>query len=175
MEQANHIPNAILVDASTLTPRNVSQGSVYYANQSDSKYSSLRKKHTNELGFGVLFLRTTTLNKSGKVVVPKYLTLTLLLTGASIDLSQAIFVHPVTTVNVISMLGTVKVYLPLGVRVEVNGISLLGSFKQYDPNNLNSNRVMTDSPLVKLNGVSILGGAKVHFDLTSPPLFVTNQ
>eukprot|EP00526_Cylindrotheca_closterium_P019165 CAMPEP_0113610108 /NCGR_PEP_ID=MMETSP0017_2-20120614/4850_1 /TAXON_ID=2856 /ORGANISM="Cylindrotheca closterium" /LENGTH=222 /DNA_ID=CAMNT_0000518973 /DNA_START=113 /DNA_END=778 /DNA_ORIENTATION=+ /assembly_acc=CAM_ASM_000147 len=109
-----------------------------------------------QLSFGVLFIGTP--RQTGKFTVPKNISVVSVLDGTKIDLSIADFVHKVTTIRVFpSVLSGVKIIVPGGVRVETQGLGILGGIKGISQNI----PVSHDGPKIVVQGITVLGGIKV--------------
>lgn len=119
---------------------------------------------------GILFLATAC-HKGGKFTLPKTIHCGQILTGNKLDLSRADFVFPVTTIIVGTILGGMKVIVPRGVRVETTGFGILGGFKGLPSQTVNASQV-DNAPLLIVQGLSILGGAKVSVNHDVPPVQV---
>lgn len=92
---------------------------------------------------------------SGPLVIPPYSEVTSILGDARIDLVDATFVSPETTIRVTAVLGEVRIRVPAGVRVVSSVSTVLGDFK--------AEGVVADDATVvlKLEGTSCLGDVKV--------------
>ncbi|OQR89832.1 hypothetical protein THRCLA_09554 [Thraustotheca clavata] len=131
-----------------------------------------RDSHRTGFGGGTLFINAGSfLHAAGPIVVPKKIDITVILKGSTIDLTQATFVHPVTEIQIFALLGGVRVRLPPGVRCETSGLGILGSFK----NNTTTQPFTSTAPLVRITGLSILGGAKANVCTETAPLAVVQS
>ena len=77
--------------------------------------------------------------------------------GATVDFREADLLDGVTNVYVFSLLGGVKIVVPPGLEVQVDGVGVLGGFAHRgrtpgDP----------DGPVLRVRGVSVLGGVSVR-------------
>ena len=64
----------------------------------------------------------------------------------------------VTNVYVLAMMGGVEIIVPPGLRVESNGIGIMGGFEHSGP------RVDVSSgsgPILRISGVAIMGGVEI--------------
>lgn len=117
------------------------------------------------LSFGVLFIGTP--RQMGKFTVPKKISVVSVLDGTKIDLSIADFVFPVTWIRVFpSVLSGVEITVPRGVRVETQGLGILGGIKGISQNI----PVSDDGPRVVVQGLTVLGGIKVKVNYEVPPV-----
>ncbi|KAL7530053.1 hypothetical protein ACHAWF_003226 [Thalassiosira exigua] len=127
-------------------------------------------KQTRSSAGGVLFL-TIPANYRGKFTVPESIKTGHILSGDKIDLSCADFVHPVTKINACEILGGLEVIVPVGVRVQMKGIGILGGF-DYRSRQGQTVGAEQDAPLVVLSGFAILGGVDVKVNKSVPPVRV---
>ena len=78
--------------------------------------------------------------------------------GAELDFRQAAMPPGITELNVFAWMGGVEVVVPPGVRVEMNGIALMGGFEE---------RVRVeelpppDAPVLRIGGFVLMGGVDV--------------
>ncbi|KDO19750.1 hypothetical protein SPRG_15080 [Saprolegnia parasitica CBS 223.65] len=129
-----------------------------------------RDAHKMGYGGGTLFISAGSfIHAAGPIVVPRRIVITVVLKGATVDLTQATFVHPVTEVQICAVLGGVKLILPRGVRCETSGLSIFGSFKNA---NNQSASLGANAPLVRITGLSVFGGAKASVCMETAPLVV---
>lgn len=121
------------------------------------------------LSFGVLFVGTP--RQRGKFTVAKNVSVVSVLDGTKIDLSVADFVYPVTTIRVFpSVLSGVKIIVPRGVRVEMQGLGILGGIKGLSQNI----PVSHDGPQLVVKGITVLGGIKVTVNHKVPPVQIVH-
>jgi hypothetical protein len=139
---------------------------------------------------GVLFIRVNTERNFTGQAVPRKMTATNVLSGSTINLTRARFIHPKTTINVTSILGGFSLVVPRGVRVITKGVGILGGFG--GPKNLNKSKKSKKGgrddddgydtqpafdaicPVIEVVGVSILAGAGVDVDCSCPPIAVVS-
>mmetsp|Transcript_10021 Transcript_10021/g.23425 ORF Transcript_10021/g.23425 Transcript_10021/m.23425 type:complete len:203 (-) Transcript_10021:320-928(-) len=160
-------PAGVADDATNTQNSDDIRSARYFKNPtSDMLESALQTQKTSG---GVLFVTLPT-NYRGKFTVPKSIKAGHLLSDDKIDLSYADFVHPVTKITAGAILGGLKVVVPKGVRVEMQGIGILGSFEYRHKGQTVG--VDHDSPLVVLKGFSILGGVDVKVNESVPPVRV---
>ena len=127
-----------------------------------------RALHKRGVGLGVLFIHAGSfIQATGAVVVPRRIVITVLMSGSSVDLSQATFVHPLTDIHVCSVLGSVRISLPPGVRLQSSGVGILGGFS----GSCNAHWSL-DAPVVRLTGVALLGAVKSNTDDSAPAILV---
>ncbi len=78
--------------------------------------------------------------------------------GSKIDLCDAELSHPVTQLNVYSIMGGAEIRVPNGVRVQVSKFALMGG----NDVRLGDQPPRQGGPLVRIRLVSIMGGGKVR-------------
>lgn len=135
--------------------------------ESLSDVERLREENKRRTGVGVMMLTMGNLCFSGKMIVPQKLKLVLLFRGTTVDFSQAIFVHPITTVELVCFFGGGEVILPPGVRRETRGIGIFGGFGNADSN---YDSVDINAPLVVIKGLAMFGGAGVSIKKSVAPI-----
>lgn len=81
-----------------------------------------------------------------------------LMGGVELDLREARLGPGVTEISVFAMWGGVEIIVPPDLQIEFSGMGIMGAFdcaedvgRVYDP----------DAPIVKINGLAIMGGAEV--------------
>lgn len=86
-----------------------------------------------------------------------------LMGGCSLDLRGAAISAPVTTINAISVMGSVEVIVPPGVEVELEGVAAMGSkvLKLSGP------PPSPEAPVVRVNAFALMGSVTVR-DRPSP-------
>jgi hypothetical protein len=140
-------------------------GAMYFKHPSPEMLARANKR---EASLGILFVETT--ERKGKFTVPQSIDVLCVLRGSTIDLSIADFVYPTTTIRVIpSVLSGVKIKVPRGVRVEMQGIGILGGMKGLKTQNIH---VGQDGPVLKVQGVTVLGSVVVTVNDSVPPVKV---
>ncbi|HEX8455617.1 MAG TPA: DUF1707 domain-containing protein [Longimicrobium sp.] len=82
--------------------------------------------------------------------------------GAELDFREARMPPGITELNVFAWMGGVEVVVPPGVRVEMNGIALMGGFEEHsrtlDP-------PPPDAPVLRVGGFALMGGVEVSVRL----------
>ena len=94
-------------------------------------------------------------SRSGRWTVPAELRVFTLIGGISFDLSEAIFTSPVTSILLVSGIGGVNLKVPRGVRVQVDGLRLLGGRNESGAPEDFDGRTIRVSSWGVLGGVSI--------------------
>ena len=139
----------------------------FYKNPSQEMLKSVSDHH---IDFGLLFINTPC--KSGKITVPRVIDVFSVLNGTKIDLSVADFIHPTTTVRIVpSIMSGMKIIVPRGVRVEVQGLAIMGGMKGPRRHNID---VSQDAPLLLVQGLTVMGGVKVSVNERVPPIQVVD-
>jgi hypothetical protein len=163
--------------SSLLPPPEGGRPTAQYLIGNDPSIPEARKRYSWTFGFGLVFIRLGQLDFRGPgVYVPQAVNIIVLMHGAHVDLSTAVFVHPVTTIRLFSICGGARVTLPRGVRLETNGLGICGGFRGYDDYSLSANySPRPDAPLVKVVGMSICGGASADCNLAVEPLLIVQH
>jgi predicted membrane protein len=104
--------------------------------------------------------------------VPRRITACSILGRSNVNLTRSQFVHGTTNVYTTAVLGGFTLVVPRGVNVLVNGMSILGKFKNA-PNA--GKTVDPNRPTVKVHGISILGRARVLVDHKCPEVRVIRR
>ena len=78
--------------------------------------------------------------------------------GAEIDLRDAELTSPVVEISAIAIMGGIEIIVPPGVRVEADGLALMGGFedKVVEPGSTMS----ATAPLVRITGLALMGGVE---------------
>lgn len=108
----------------------------------------------------------------GKFTVAKTIFAGHVMSGDTIDLSLADFVHPVTKIRAFTSMGHVTVIVPRGVRVQTAGVGILGFHGSLRPGSRSDFSADQDTPLVFLEGCAIMGTAEVQVNEKVPPILV---
>lgn len=95
--------------------------------------------------------------RKGTWTPPKQMTVLAIMGGAELDFRDATFASPVTRVTVVSLMGGVDIIVPPGVRVESNGVAIMGGFGAQEP----SRPPDPDAPLLKVNGFAMMAGVDI--------------
>mmetsp|Transcript_117941 Transcript_117941/g.165806 ORF Transcript_117941/g.165806 Transcript_117941/m.165806 type:complete len:234 (-) Transcript_117941:156-857(-) len=118
---------------------------------------------TNHVGIACVLGSST----NSPCVVPRRITTTSLLGGSRFDLTRSKFIYTNTKIIATQILGRFRLVVPRGVNVVVNGLAILGKFKN-DPNA--STVVDPNRPTITIVGASILGRAQVIVDSNCPEI-----
>jgi len=95
-------------------------------------------------------------SRKGDWVAPKTFTAVAILGGGEIDLREARFSDPVTTINVVAILGGIEITVPDDATVRVNGVGIMGGFDHSS-----SGTGTSGGPTIVVNGAAIMGGVDV--------------
>ena len=156
-----------VASAITMPPLEEAMASaVYWKNPSQAMLESANTKHMG----GVLIIQTPDLK--GKFTVAKQIHVGQILQGCKIDLSVADFVYPVTTIMAGAILGSLSVTVPRGVRVECQGVGILGTFGSLKGGQTVHVGQIEDSPLLVIKGAAILASVSVKLNEYVPPIRV---
>jgi hypothetical protein len=96
--------------------------------------------------------------RKGRWTPPRHMTVLAIMGGAGLDFRDAVFAHNEINVTIFSIMGGAEILVPPGVRVESNGIAILGGFgaaqqtEATDPN----------APVVRINGLVMMGGVDIQ-------------
>mmetsp|Transcript_30708 Transcript_30708/g.73677 ORF Transcript_30708/g.73677 Transcript_30708/m.73677 type:complete len:238 (+) Transcript_30708:195-908(+) len=156
------MPIPSTIDTNPAPPQANPNYARYYKNPSKEMLKSTARR----LDFGVMFVSTPC--RSGKITVPEIIDVFSVMTGTKIDLSVADFMYPTTTVRIVpSVMSGLKIVIPQGVRVEVQGLAIMGGMK--GPKNQDID-VSQDAPLLLVQGLTVMGGVKVSVNKRVPPI-----
>lgn len=94
--------------------------------------------------------------------VPRRLRIFTVMGGVELDLREAVFGPGVTELRIAAMMGGVRIIVPPGLPVEVEGSGVMGGFHDYrDP----SQRAEGAPAVLKVTGVAMMGGVKIQVRL----------
>jgi hypothetical protein len=96
--------------------------------------------------------------RRGRWRVPEQCTVVAIMGSCLLDLRAARLSAPVTTLTVVAIMGGVEVIVPPGVRVEMHGLPLMGSWS----NRVHEENLPPEAPEVHLRGVALMGGVDVR-------------
>ncbi|MEE8560664.1 MAG: DUF1707 domain-containing protein [Gemmatimonadota bacterium] len=100
--------------------------------------------------------------RSGAWTPPRRLNVFVLMGGADVDFREARFGEPVTEITVVAIMGGLEIIVPPGVRVESNGLAIMGGF---DIEQMSDDARGADAPLIKVNGFVLMGGVEIKVRL----------
>ncbi len=106
-----------------------------------------------------ILCRTT---RSGRWIPARSTVALGVLAGLSLDFREAMLGPGITDLKVLTVLGGVDIIIPPGMAVDVDGMSLLGSFDHKTGVPLRAN---PDLPTLRVQGLAILGGVSVEVRL----------
>jgi hypothetical protein len=98
--------------------------------------------------------------------VPARLRAIALIGGVEIDLREAILTAAVTEIRAFAIMGAVVVRVPPNVRVESDGIAILGGFEDQLEHPAAAN---PSAPVVRLTGFSFMGGVEAKVETPDAP------
>lgn len=152
-------------------------GATYIVAQSAEAQARLDRLASDHSGnFQMMFIMVGPNKRAGRFCVPKNITSVALFGGASMDFRFAEFVHPVTTIVATKIFGGGKIIVPRGVKVEVSGLGIFGSFGgHFRDESSTLSRMDNDYPTLKVTGLALFGGVSVVVDSDCPPLTVVRR
>jgi hypothetical protein len=77
--------------------------------------------------------------------------------GIGLDFREARFAPGVTEVNAVAIMGGIEILVPPGVRVESNGIGILGGFESF-----NHEVADADAPLLRISGMALIDAVEIR-------------
>ena len=95
--------------------------------------------------------------RKGNWTPPRHLTVLTLMGGAELDFRDATFATPEISVTLCSVMGGVEVIVPPGVRVESNGIAIMGGFGTEEP----GRPADPAAPIIRINGLVMMGAVEI--------------
>ena len=103
--------------------------------------------------------------RRGAWSVPTNVNVVAIMGGVELDLRRGRLGPGVTTINVFALMGGVEITVPPHVRVESDGMALMGAFEDRG-----SERGITraDAPVVRVTGLAIMGGVEVRVKVLQP-------
>jgi len=93
--------------------------------------------------------------RKGRWLVPRRLRLVAIMGGIDLDLRDADLSSPVTEIYVVAIMGGAYIKVPPGVRLETDGIAIMGGFE--DQAGLPA-MGHGQAPVVRIRGLAIMGG-----------------
>jgi hypothetical protein len=96
--------------------------------------------------------------RKGRWQVPVEATAIAIMGGVELDLRAATLTSPVTTIRAAAIMGGVDVIVPPGVRVEMNGIPLMGGGEDR----VDDAHLPPTAPLIKVHWLAVMGGVSVR-------------
>jgi hypothetical protein len=78
--------------------------------------------------------------------------------GIGLDFRQARFAPGVTTVNAAAIMGGIEILVPPGIRVESNGIGIMGGFESFDQTGDSDD---PDAPVLRISGIALMGAVEI--------------
>ena len=91
--------------------------------------------------------------------VPRNLRVVAVMGGVQLDLREAEFPPGVTEIRAFVFMGGLDVQVPPGVRLETDGVAILGGFEDRVDETGSAGR---DAPIVRITGVAIMGGVSAE-------------
>jgi hypothetical protein len=91
--------------------------------------------------------------------IPRNLRVVAVMGGVQLDLREAEFPPGITEIRAFVFMGGLDVRVPPGVRLETDGVAILGGFEDRVDESGSAGR---DAPIVRITGVAILGGVSAQ-------------
>lgn len=97
--------------------------------------------------------------RRGHWVVPGRVRAVACMGGIELDLREATLTAPVTEIRVLAVMGGVVITVPPGVRLESDGLAIMGGFEDQlrEPASRDP-----DAPMVRVRGLAIMGGVEMR-------------
>ena len=99
-------------------------------------------------------------DREGRWVVPPGYTAVAMLGGVTLDMRSATFAEPVTQVRASAFLGGVRILVPPGVIVRVNGRGVAGGYG-HSTDDEGGAAASPGAPVLEVSGVAMLGSVEV--------------
>lgn len=99
-----------------------------------------------------------TTRRRGRWRMPARCTTVAIMGGCVLDLRAAQLSAPVTTITAVAMMGSIVVLVPPGVRVEMHGMALMGSWS----NRVREHHLPPEAPQVHIYGVALMGDVEAR-------------
>ena len=96
--------------------------------------------------------------RKGAWVPAENVYVTVMMGGAELDFREAQLTAAVTNVYVIAIMGGVEILVPPGLRVESNGMGIMGGFEHAGQQGI---PVRGSGPILRISGVAIMGGVEI--------------
>ncbi len=96
--------------------------------------------------------------RKGSWVPPRKLHVFAIMGGVELDFREARFGPGIVEVEVFAMMGGVEVTVPPGVRVEVEGVGIMGAF---DDSETTPGPLDPHAPVIRIGGFALMGGVSV--------------
>jgi hypothetical protein len=94
--------------------------------------------------------------RRGSWLVPKRMRALAIMGGIELDLRDATLAGAVTEIHVLALMGGVDITVPPGVRLEVDGLAIMGGFE--DQARSLPAIAQHDAPVVRVTGLALMGG-----------------
>lgn len=94
--------------------------------------------------------------RKGDWVVPKNFNAFLFMAGGEIDLREARFADPETTINIVAIMGGCEITVPEDATVRVTGVGVMGAFDHTNPG-----AGAPEGPVITVSGLAFMGGVDV--------------
>ncbi len=95
--------------------------------------------------------------RKGNWTPPRRLRVLSIMGGADLDFRDALFATREVSITLFTLMGGVDILVPPGVRVEWNGVAIMGGFGGHDP----ATPPDPSAPVLRINGVVLMGGVDI--------------
>jgi hypothetical protein len=96
-------------------------------------------------------------DRRGSWIVPRHLRVMAALGGGQLDLREAKLGTGVTEIEIFALMGGVEIFVPIGVRVEVTGMAVMGGFSVSGAEATEN----PHAPVLRISGLAVMGGVEV--------------
>ncbi len=93
----------------------------------------------------------------GSFILPKSYRLKAIFGGCVLDLRTAHLESPESTITISAIFGGIQIFVPSGVRVEVNSTPIFGGVS----NQVREDNLPLDAPVIRINVKAIFGGVEI--------------
>ncbi len=94
--------------------------------------------------------------RRGSWLVPKQLRSLAIMGGIELDLRDATLTGAITEIHALALMGGVDITVPPGVRLEVDGLAIMGGFE--DQAGSFPAIAQHDAPVIRVTGLALMGG-----------------
>lgn len=112
--------------------------------------------HVSERGVAIAVMGGA--ERKGNWTPPRKLAVIAVMGGADIDLREARFPEGVTEIMAVAFWGAVEIIVPPWVRVESNGIAIMGGFEH----GRGESAAGPESPTLRIGGVALMGAVEIN-------------
>ena len=95
--------------------------------------------------------------RSGNWIVPRHLLVVAVMGGGQLDLREAKLGAGITEIEIFTFWGGVEIFVPVGVRVEVTGMAVMGGMTVRGEAATEN----PDAPVLRISGLAVMAGVDV--------------